>query len=340
MCWKAHLRRNEGKVVALSQEQRSLLTRGMGIFAVVLVVLLAVGTFADYQIAQAVYTPGNPLVIFVSTLGLFPMVYPVCFFLGVLAQRCLASRKPPVLRIVGVVLCVVLAALFGALITRSVLSVRDGFGGIAGGELSALARMGIGAVIGIALCALGFYAAKGNDAEDLARRMLMVVVVLVVSFAAVEIVKNAMARPRPRVVLAGYEGIEFSPWYLAFSGAKELMAALGLENDAFRSFPSGHSLQAASLLAVFYGLSLVYPGLRQKLGIVLAVEIVFALVVMSCRMVLGAHFLSDVSMGALVSVVAFLILMALQGRLTRKAQASPQPGSAQVQLGGGAHDKA
>ena len=298
----------------LSQEQRSLLIRGMGAFAAVLAVFLAVGTFYDYQIAQAVYAPDNPLVIFVSTLGLIPMVYPACFFFGVLAQRCLASRKPAVLRIAGVVLCVVLAMLLGALITRSVLSVRDGFGGIVGGELSALARMGIGVVIGAALCALGFNAGKGNDAADLARRMLIVVAVLVVSFVAVEIVKNFMGRPRPRVLFAGYEGIEFCPWYRKSSGAEGFMEAYGLERDAFKSFPSGHSLQAASFLAAFYGLSLVYPGLRQKLGIALAVEVVFSLAVMSCRMILGAHFLSDVSMGALVSVVAFLVLMALQGR--------------------------
>ena len=76
--------------------------------------------------------------------------------------------------------------------------------------------------------------------------------------------------------------------------------------------PSGHSLQAASLLAAFWGLSLVYPRLREKLGLVLVIGIIFALVVMACRMILGAHFLSDVSMGALVSVIAFLILMALQ----------------------------
>ena len=90
-------------------------------------------------------------------------------------------------------------------------------------------------------------------------------------------------------------------------------------------------MQIASFLASFYGLSLVYPSLRQKLGIALVVEIVLALVIMSCRMILGAHFLSDVSMGALVSVVAFLILMALQARLTQRPQASPQPESSSAE---------
>lgn len=294
--------------------------RGMGVFAAVLAVLLAVGTFADYQIAQAVYAPGNPLVIFVSTLGLFPMAYPGCFLLGVLAQRSLASQKSQVLRVAGAVVCVALAVLFGALITRAVLSVLEGFGGMVGQELPKTIRMVIGGVIGVALCALGFKAGKENDAADLARRVLLVVVVLVVSFVAVEIVKIFMARPRPRLLFAGHEGIEFSPWYRKFSGAEEFMTNLGIEKDAFKSFPSGHSLQAASVLASFYGLSIVYPSLRQKLGIALAVEIVFALVVMACRMILGAHFLSDVSMGALVSVVAFFVLMALQ---RRESEGSP-----------------
>jgi len=321
-----------GRLVSiLSQEQRSLLMRGMGAFAAVLVVLLVVGTFADYQIAQAIYTPDNPLVIFVSSLGLFPLAYPVCLFLGVLAQRSLASQKSRVLCIAGVVLCVALAMLFGALITRAVLSIRDGFGGVVGYEPSNSVRMGIGAVIGVALCALGFNAGKANDAKDLARRMLMVVVVLVASFLLVEVVKNLMSRPRPRLLFAGYEGIEFCPWYNYFSGAEDFMATYDIEKDAFKSFPSGHSLQAAALLAAFYGLSLVYPGLRQKLGIILAVEIVFALVIMSCRMILGAHFLSDVSMGAVVSVVAFFIIMALHKRPPQRSQLRPDEGSPQLE---------
>jgi deoxycytidylate deaminase len=59
--------------------------------------------------------------------------------------------------------------------------------------------------------------------------------------------------------------------------------------------------------------------LRQKLGIALAVEIVFTLTIMACRMILGAHFLSDVSVGALVGVVAFLVLLSLQARQPRQS---------------------
>ena len=299
-------------VGTLRQEQRSLLIRGMGAFAAALAVLLIVGTFYDYQIAQAVYAPGNPLVIFVSTLGLIPMAYPACLLLGVLAQRSLVGQKPKLLSIAGAILCVVLALLFGALITKALLSTLEGFGGMFGYEPDESVRMGIGAVAGAGLCAVGFKAGKANDAKDLARNVLIVVVVLAASFALVEIVKIFMARPRPRLLFAGYEGIEFCPWYQAFPGAEEFMAAYGIEKDAFKSFPSGHSLQAAALPGAFYGLSLVYPRMREKLGLVLVISIIFALVVMSCRMILGAHFLSDVSVGALLSAVAFLILMALQ----------------------------
>ncbi len=288
-------------------------------FAALLVVLLAVGTFADYQIAQAIYAPDNPTVIFISSLGLIPLVYPICFLLGVLAQRSLVSQKTQIVRIAGVVLCVLLAAIAGALITRSLLSIRDGFGGLTGTELPSLARAGIGCVVGIALCALGYSAGKKNDTKDLARRVIVVVVVLVASYLVLEVVKNVMARPRPRTLFAGYEGIVFSPWYSQTFGIEQFMETYGLEKDAFKSFPSGHSLQAISLLATFYGLGLVYPSLRQKLGIMLAVEFVFGLTIMFCRMVLGAHFLSDVSVGALVGVIAFLIMFT---QLERKPQKS------------------
>ena len=293
--------------------------RGMWGFAVLLVVLLAVGTFADYQIAQAIYAPDNPVVIFISSLGLIPLVYPICFLLGVLVQRSLVSKKSQILRIAGALLCVLLAALAGALITRSLLSIRDGFGGIVGAELPTLARAGIGVVVGLALCAFGYSAGKKNDAKDLARRMIVVVVVLVASYLVLEVVKNCMARPRPRTLFAGYEGIVFSPWYSQTSGTEQLMATYGLEKDAFKSFPSGHSLQAVSLLAAFYGVSLVYPSLRQRLGVMLVVEFVFGLTIMSCRMILGAHFLSDVSVGALFGVVAFLIIFTQLERKPQKA---------------------
>ena len=70
-------------------------------------------------------------------------------------------------------------------------------------------------------------------------------------------------------------------------------------------------MQAAAFLISFLGLSFVFPSLREKLGIALAIEIVFTLAVMSCRMIVGAHFLSDVGVGALISVIAFLIVMKL-----------------------------
>jgi membrane-associated phospholipid phosphatase len=293
--------------------------RGMGVFAGLLVVLLAVGTFQDYQIAQAIYAPGNPVVIFVSTMGLLAMAYPACLLLGVLTQRSLASQKSRVLCIVGVIACVLMAAAFGALVTKSFLSMREGLGGIVGFEFPTMVRLGIGAVVGVALCALGFNAGKANGAKELARDVLVVVAVIIAAFAVVELVKNFMSRPRPRLVLAGHEGIEFCPWYGRFSGAGDYIAA-GIDKDDFKSFPSGHSLQAAFLLASFYGLSLVYPALRERLNVFLAVEIVFALTVMSCRMILGAHFLSDVSMGALVSVASFLVLMVLVKRSSEKPQ--------------------
>jgi membrane-associated phospholipid phosphatase len=250
-------------------------------------------------------------------------------------QRSLASQKAQVLRIAGAAVCVILALLFGALITKAVLSMLEGFGGIVGSELPESISMGIGSIIGAALCALGFRAGKANDDKELARRVLIVVAVLSISFALVEIVKLFMSRPRPFIVLAGYEGIAFCPWYSKFSGAEDFITAYGIGKDAFKSFPSGHSLQAAAVLPAFFGLSLVYPKLQKKLGIALVVEIVFALTVMACRMILGAHFLSDVSMGALVSVIAFFALMALQDRVSRGPEPHPDES---VSLQGG-HDE-
>ena len=110
------------------------------------------------------------------------MCYPACLLLGVLAQRSLASQKPQLLRILGAVVCVAFALLFGALITRAVLSTLEGFGGMFGAEPPELVRAGIGAVIGAGLCALGFRASKGNDAKDFLSDVSMGALVSVIAF--------------------------------------------------------------------------------------------------------------------------------------------------------------
>ena len=291
----------------MTKQQQALAMRVLCALAGVLVVGWIAGTFCDLQFDQAIYAPDNGLVIVWSTFGLIPLALPLCLFLGVLLQHCWEEAQG-LLRFGGSAVCILLSLVTGVLGMRSILG-SDGIGKLLPFEIPTVGWVVCGVLTCIVLMAIGFRAGRRNEEADLARRLIVVVVALALSFVIVEIVKNFMCRPRFRTLVLGHEGIEFAPWYKRTSGTKELIAQFGLPSDAFKSFPSGHSVQVGVIFASFYGLCLLYPSLRDKWNVALVLQVVIMLSVMVCRMVLGAHFLSDVSVGALIGVVADIVVL-------------------------------
>jgi membrane-associated phospholipid phosphatase len=101
------------------------------------------------------------------------------------------------------------------------------------------------------------------------------------------------ARPRPYVV---FSGEEFQAWYLGFN--------LTL-NNAYKSFPSGHSAVASSLIA----LNTLKLEIKTKyFGIMNLIISFYIGLVMISRMVRGDHYLSDVVFGGMISMTIFTLL--------------------------------
>ena len=117
----------------------------------------------------------------------------------------------------------------------------------------------------------------------------------------VDLLKVVVGRPRPKLLFA--------------SGAYEF-SWIGLGADHW-SFPSGHAATAAALAAALWCL---WPEP------LLLYAIAAALVAMS-RVVMGAHYLSDVIMGAFIGIVVSRGLAAgyARGRLPFRLRPSPAP---------------
>ncbi|MEA4875388.1 MAG: phosphatase PAP2 family protein [Anaerorhabdus sp.] len=87
----------------------------------------------------------------------------------------------------------------------------------------------------------------------------------------------------------------FTPWFLP----------QGLtSNNEFMSFPSGHSANAAMLI----WLTLVpsFTSFNKKLWTI--IPIIWIVVVPFSRIIMGAHFLSDVTFGVIITLVYFILL--------------------------------
>ncbi len=291
-------------MTCIGKQDRSLMLKTLCACTVLCIAGLCVGTFFDLQISQTLYQPANPFAIFFSIVGLLPLTIPACVFLGALAQRQMVGEKPVALRVLLAIVCVALACVIAYVAVKGLPTIGGPEVSI---ELSGIALVIASLVLGLGCVAAGFVAARKNDEAELVRRLLLAIVVLAVSYALVELGKAIMHRPRYYTVVAGIEGVSFQPWYKPFSGYKELIES-GVIGDAFKSFPSGHAAQAGSFLSGFYGLTALFPSLRNKWRVGIVVGLVLVLAICVSRIVLGAHYLSDVSVGVLAPVlVAFVI---------------------------------
>ena len=105
-----------------------------------------------------------------------------------------------------------------------------------------------------------------------------------------QIIKMIWARPRPYVV---FSGEEFQAWYLGFN--------LTFDN-AYKSFPSGHSAVAASLIA----LCTLKSEMKTKYFRVMTIIVSFYIgLMMLSRMIRGDHYLSDVVFGVMLAGVIY-----------------------------------
>ncbi len=107
----------------------------------------------------------------------------------------------------------------------------------------------------------------------------------------INIFKISWGRVRPREMK---EVNQFTTWYLP----------QGINGN--RSFPSGHTANAT----ILYVLTMFVPLVKKKLSKVLLyiIPILWIIVMAMSRVIVGAHFASDVLFGATISIITFYVV--------------------------------
>ena len=146
------------------------------------------------------------------------------------------------------------------------------------------------------------------------KRIICILILLGLSFALMQVCKNLFHRPRYRLVAMGYENIGFIPWYTPFKNSKELIESIGIAKGEFRSFPSGHAILSMSLVFILQFFAYFNDKLKSKRLLLGIIALLFAVIILFTRMILGAHYLSDVCAGAIISTLISLIYTIIQGR--------------------------
>lgn len=188
-----------------------------------------------------------------------------------------------------------------------------------GRYISAMPRgLAIGIGFGFSILACFFTEWALRDAPDTVVARLLKILILIALGPTIitHIVKIPWARPRMRLLVSNLGSmVSFRPWYQPGLADKATLIASGIPKEELKSFPSGHTTAAATALSLYY-IASASPGLRSRRFSFFLGGLIWALLVALSRIIVGAHFLTDVTAGFAISYTVFIVA----GRLFKADQ--------------------
>ncbi len=310
----------ERVVIPITLKKKTILS--LCVFAVIFGGLLLTATFTDLQVSrlltkyalpEGAYYANDFFGVVFECIGTAPelLISAVCAaMVTVWAAR---LGKPGALRALLVTACGAATAglyvwefkdLFDYVCRH--MPTEDGFSPF---------LWGISVFLALLCAALSLFAVNSASDETL-RRLPRFAVVTVCSILAamllVQLLKNPVGRMRYRAmnVIGDWSG--YTRWYVAGGQPdKEWMRATFGTSDAFKSFPSGHTRAAAATFYLIFLSDAAGVKNRRVRGGLWCFAVLFTGLVAVSRIVVGAHFFSDVLVGG---TIGFSVCM-LSGEL-------------------------
>ena len=281
------------------------------VLSVVLLLLLA-GTFADLPIDEALYNRDSAFGHFFAVAAMIPIWTLIPMSAGLMFGALLTQFGG--MGKAWRVICIALL-LFGIYTTYKLTAGFYGSRHLHGLSFQALIAIVIAAFL--SSTALGAHASHKYP-----REVLMAAVVGIVAVAGgrmlLDVFKDMWGRQRFWTM--NDPATQFTAWYRPQFPSAERMAEMG---DKIKSFPSGHSCGAISVLWLSMFPAFLDPCQKnhRTWGTGIAVfALCFWTLVMVSRLVLGEHFLSDVSMSAIIFLIGFIVMDAMVAQIQRERQ--------------------
>ncbi len=263
-----------------------------------------VGTFFDYEISHELFHNLDTFGLIVSVIG--PSIgYGMFAFLGggLFAYGLRKNDYEKWLRvffILGSAICLGVSTYFAG---------REFFG-LNGFYWVAKKFWGyfIAFPVMVGITYLGYLFFRKSENKNLWILFVILIVAYAIALTAgISLFKVIFHRPRYRSVMN--DGLDFYPWYERCSDYEELMRLYELPSEEFKSFPSGHSATAVGLPMMALFLPFVDKKYKKLQLPIFFGGLLFAFLVMFSRIYVGAHYLSDVSMGAIITIALMIVAL-------------------------------
>lgn len=262
-------------------------------FAIALIGLI-VGSFLDLQIATGIFFKDNAFGLILSAFGCTPVWMFFAMTSAMMLRVFLKKENTLFIRITSIVLSVVAIAVgvyfqYDHIISPNAFNYPE-FWYL--GLIGSLIINAVGFFIGYKL-----YSTTSD--KLLIKNMIIIFVIVGLSILITQVVKGIMERPRYRLLVELNNFDLFANWW------EKTNAIDGILKEEFKSFPSGHATMAAGIVPILVYLPLLTDKIKVKQEILFYSGVAFTALVMFSRMTCGAHFLSDVSMGLLITTLVF-----------------------------------
>ena len=272
----------------------------------ILVALTVCGSIWDFEIANAIYTGQTPseniFGIIFSYIGVIP-TFVGWSFLGAsifhLSKKQIEdTKKRRWLKGFGILLFVLSFFYF---CNTLYMANSNAF------KVNFFVAYSIGIATITAAWYLGYKLSQKSENGELLKKVLFLAMVSLVTLIIISSTKEIMCRPRFRFVLSTNNADYFRNWWQSGRSIKENLAADSV-TDEFSSLPSGHSAYSMFAIFIFPALADYVSKLKKYKSLLFVFGFVWWGATALSRMTIGAHYLTDVTIAGLVTILSYAII--------------------------------
>ena len=278
--------------------------------SLILIILTVCGSFFDYDIARALYIGELPSTNLFGISFAFVGIIPTFVGWSFLGASILALTKKQVENQTKRRCLIALSALLFALSFFFFCNTLMMVNANAFPVHWAIAYP-VGIVILICVAHLGYQLSKRSDNAELLKTVLFLTIVSLVVMVIIMSTKGIMNRPRFRFVLESANPDYFRSWWQSGSDLKASLSTSAV-SDEFSSFPSGHSAYSMFAIFLFPALADYIPRLRKYKSLLFLCGFIWWSLTALSRLTVGAHYLTDVCIAGLVTVLSYAIVNVIQ----------------------------
>lgn len=303
------------KNICITNEKK--LNIAISVVFVSLIFLVVIGSFFDLKISDLLYLgetfDSNFFGILFSYIGIIPAFLGWAFLgssiLALIRKKQLEDKK----RKWFIALSVFLIVLSFFFFCNTLFMVNE-----SSFSVHWLLAYSIGIMCIIIVSVGGYKMAQKSDNDDLLSHILFITSISIIAMIMVMIVKEIASRPRYRFVMEDSREYFKNWWQSGRYIEKEVI--YNVTSDEFSSFPSGHS--AYSMFAIFiFPLIAEYNYKTRKYKLLLFfIGLIWWLLTALSRITVGAHYLTDVSVGGIIVLFSYFIVWLICNCINKKVE--------------------